>query len=61
MYGTFIERGEKYKALVIKRGRKTLHGTCRLDRIIVRGNVRIRTEFIRLTTGTRCELLSALS
>jgi hypothetical protein len=56
-HGAFIARGENYKTLVIKRERKTRHGTCRLDRIIMRENVRIRIEFIWLTAGTRCELL----
>jgi len=57
-HGAFIGRGEKYKALVIKRERKTRHGTCGLARrIIMRDNVRIRTEFIWLTAGTICELL----
>jgi hypothetical protein len=51
-HGAFIGRGENYKGLVIKRGKKTQHGTCRLGGIIVGENVRIY-----LTAGTRCELL----
>jgi hypothetical protein len=58
MYGTWSihwERGEKYKTWVIKKERKTRHGTCRLDRrIIMRQHVRKRIEFIWLKAGTRC-------
>jgi len=53
-HGALTERGEKYKALVIKKD-TARHGTYRLDKIIMRGNVMIRIGFIWLTRGTRCE------